>query len=117
MHRNLVLANLNLWHWQCGLLPIIPRKWRVTSEIGEFDVSLGTIEIKVGVARANVDGLGEEVGGKLEVIINERLFSLFFEIGSHNRPEPEEEERSRSRERRWFFFGQLERESDDLKRE
>lgn len=77
------------------------RKNKFTGEIVGFDVGLGTVDVKIGVFRADIDSLRVEADGELEVIVDESLFGLLLEIGRHVRRRCRKRTRSRENRRVW----------------
>jgi len=51
-----------------------------TSVVAELDVRLGAVGVEVGGGGPRVDGLGVELGGQLEVVVDEGLLGLALQI-------------------------------------
>ena len=49
---------------------------RGTSEIVEFEMGLGPVCEEIGVVRAQVNGLREEVNGEFEAVVHKGFFCL-----------------------------------------
>jgi hypothetical protein len=60
-----------------------------TSIIAELDVGLGSVGVELGGCGPGVDGLGVELGGELEVVVDEGLLGLARQIRrGHVAPPP-----------------------------
>jgi len=52
----------------------------LTSVVAELDVRLGAVGVEVGGGGPGVDGLGVQLGGELEVVVDEGLLGLAPQI-------------------------------------